>query len=120
MPNQSDHIAKANHNERFFRSFDLTLTPYLDWVVTGVFYATLHYIDTFLATEGEGIHPGSHHSRDRYIRTSLRPMWSNYRALKDESRAARYDPTAFTETIVRNDIIPKYETIKNYIQGTLP
>src|SRR5215468_4515898 len=31
-----------------------------DWIATGLFYAALHYIDAFLATQGPGHHPGKH------------------------------------------------------------
>ncbi len=44
MGTKEAHHKKAQHNEDFFNHFDLKTTPFLDWVVTAIFYAALHHI----------------------------------------------------------------------------
>jgi len=62
MPTQQQHLVQAKHNEDFVNSFDLQTTPYLDWVVTGIYYAALHYVESYLALQGK--HPRSDRYRD--------------------------------------------------------
>lgn len=92
MPDMDDHLAQANHNAQFYHSFDRR--SYSDWAATVIFYAGLHYIDAFLATQH--IDPGSHDVRDRYITRlhELRQISDHYFALKNSSRTARYSPLA--------------------------
>ena len=65
MPSRLTHRQQAQHNEEFIASFDLDATPYLDWVVTAIFYAALHFVDSYLATKD--IHLSSHRGRDSLI-----------------------------------------------------
>ncbi len=67
--------------------------------MTVLFYTGLHYIDALLAEKGN-IHPTKHPTRDNavWMIAELRPIYGNYRALKNASYAARYDPpTRFTD-----------------------
>lgn len=48
MPTKSEHLARAEHNQRFAESFELKTTPYPDWVVVAYFYAALHLVDAVL------------------------------------------------------------------------
>lgn len=66
----------------------------LDWAVTVLAYAALHYIDAFLLPDD----PRDHGARNSLIRKtqSLRTVWRDYRFLLKKSRDARYecyDPT---------------------------
>jgi len=92
MPDLDDHLAQANHNAQFYHSFDRR--GYSDWAAIVLFYAGLHYIDAFLATQH--IDPGSHDVRDRYITRlhELRQISGHYFALKNSSRTARHSPLA--------------------------
>ena len=65
MPSSLTHRQQAQHNEEFIASFDLDSTPYLDWVVTAIFYAALHFVDSYLAIRG--VHLSSHRGRDSLI-----------------------------------------------------
>jgi hypothetical protein len=68
----------------------------MDWAVTGIFYAALHYIEVFLATQS--VHSPAHCSRETLFRRfpQLNPIYSEYRTLKDDSEGARYRLEAFT------------------------
>lgn len=88
MPNSTDHTLQAKHNEEFYQVIDKNV--YSDWAMTVLFYAALHYIDAFLGQVS--IHPGGHDTRDHEVssRKELRPIYGQYRHLKNRSRNARY------------------------------
>lgn len=113
MISQSEHIEKAQHDEDFINSFDASSTPFRDWVVTGIFYAALHYVDSYLASIN--VHPGNHSVRDRWFREpELDPIFFQYRILKDESNLARYDVHQFGQQDVQ-DHLSYLRKIKNHL-----
>jgi len=105
MPTRQEHVAKAVHNESFVQTLSLTTTPFLDWAVTGMFYAAAHYVDACLATKD--IHPRGHRAvsaqpgqqsnagRSDYVYWHLKRIYHAYRYLEDQSRDARYEPKRF-------------------------
>jgi hypothetical protein len=121
MSTQKDHIDKARHNEQFFSSLDIETTSFLDWVVTGIFYSALQYLDSYLANHGE--HPDKHFDRINLIwaKPDLgRSFFRLYRPLEDDSRDGRYRMRTFTPDEVRNDIIPLLEGIKRHLRHYVP
>ncbi len=121
MPNSKEHIAKARHNERFCLSFDLASTPYLDWVVNGIFYSAVHYVDSYFATIAQ--HPRDHGARHHLINANAKlgnPLFKLYRSLKDDSEDARYDTRIFTTDEVRRDIMPLLNHLKNHLKQYVP
>jgi hypothetical protein len=118
MPNSRDHLNKAKHNEDFYLSLNIDTTPFLDWVVNGVFYSALHYVDSYFAMSGD--HPGDHFERNNLIHADRklgRGFYKNfYRPLKDDSNEGRYDVRTFTPHEIRNDIIPLLKGIKQYLK----
>ena len=96
MPTRDEHIRKAKHNESFISSFDLNSTPFLDWVVTAIFYAALHYLDAYLAENNK--HPGTHQVRNSLFSKdpNLATLWNSYQDLENDSREARYHMKEFT------------------------
>lgn len=120
MPSFHAHLAKARHNEDFFLSFGLDKTPYLDWVVSGVFYVALHCIDAYLAQKNK--HPNIHKDRNNNIKYDqyLHKIFPAYRQLKDDSEGARYKMQTFTPNEIRNDIIPQLDSIKNFLRKFVP
>jgi hypothetical protein len=118
MPRLQQHLQKAAHNEAFVASLDLTTTPYLDWAVTGLFYAALHYVEAFFATKG--IHSVDHRARDSDIRRSpeLKTLFVPYNELKNHSINARYMTTRFTAADIVN-LRPELDAIKQHISTLL-
>jgi len=115
----AEHIRKAAHNEAFIASLELSTTPFLDWAVTGVFYAALHYIRA-LAAANLFANVTSYGEMDKLFATlaplKRRPgLYGHYRFLKDESREARYETRRFKakdiSSILANDLQP----IKSYV-----
>jgi hypothetical protein len=95
VPSKEDHLNRAQENEDLAGSLDLNSTLNVDWAITILFYAALHYVDAYLAVKP--IHPPSHESRDSEIQNngSLSIIYNDYRRLKDKSIAARYEIANF-------------------------
>ncbi|MCK4578165.1 MAG: hypothetical protein KAU50_05200 [Candidatus Marinimicrobia bacterium] len=113
MPQIEDHIEYAKHNESFADSFDLATTNYTDWIVTGKFYAALHYVEACLAMYGE--HPENHPARDSHVRRTLPAIGNDYRKLKDDSINARYYGFRITEEEIKRTVSPSLDAIKSHI-----
>jgi len=96
MPSEQEHARQALHNKEFLGSFGRDSTPHLDWMVTVIFYTALHIVEQYLAHKG--LHPADHTTRDAYLwrARGLKPIWLDYRCLKDESMRARYEVASFT------------------------
>ncbi|MBI4822692.1 MAG: hypothetical protein HY805_00450 [Nitrospirae bacterium] len=117
MPLIDKHIKQAGHNERFVNSFVVESTPFADWVLTGIFYAALHYIEAFFSTKN--IHTASHYQRDTEVGLNSQPIYSDYRDLKAYSYGARYLCKTFSGKDI-NESKSKLDNIKNYLKTSLP
>jgi len=93
MTSRQQHERQAKDNLELHGRL-LQEGKHLDWAVTTLFYAALHYVDAFLLPED----PRTHERRNQRIRArgELRPIYRSYKLLLDRSRDARYecfDPT---------------------------
>lgn len=97
MPQFHEHIVRAEENEKLALSLDRHYGFCIDWAITMLFYAALHRIDAYLA--GKNMHPLGHEQRDQEVEKngSLAGIFTDYRRLKDLSRAARYEIANFDE-----------------------
>jgi hypothetical protein len=95
VPQRHEHLARAEENEKLAEVLNKNVGVCLDWGITIIFYAALHYIQAYLA--GKNFRPLTHKQRDDEIENngSLAPIFSDYRRLKDLSRDARYDVPNF-------------------------
>lgn len=121
MPRQEEHIEKARYNEQFFSSFNLDTTPFLDWVVNGIFYSALHYLDSYLASKGEN--PDEHRERIRLIQGDPKLgqlIFYHYMSLKDDSEGGRYNMKVFLPDEITNDILPSLNSIKTHLKKYIP
>lgn len=121
MPSRKDHIVQARHNEQFFSSFNIDITPFLDWVANGIFYSALHYLDSYFANKGK--HPVDHQKRIRLIWAEPdlgRSFFRLYRSLKDDSEEGRCNMRAFAPDEIRRDILPLLDDIKKYLKRFIP
>ena len=109
------HINKALHNEQYFGSFDIDNTKFPDWVVVGIFYATLHYYEAYFANFNK--HSRDHGIYDEWIPndTSIKNTYLDYRELKQYRWHATYRFRNFTPAEIKADILPKFENIKSRI-----
>lgn len=119
MPARDNHLRQAQHNEAFVVSLNLDSTDYLDWAVTGIFYAALHYVESFLASQN--IHSSSHGFRLHVFQEqqNLKPIYNQYRVLKTRSENARYDLQQFSPVEVRELISAELQEVKSHISQLL-
>ena len=112
---RKEHLSKAEHNEEFFRSFDVDTTNYKDWIVISIFYAAIHYYEAYFALEGK--HSGSHHRAEDWISSDekISDTYDDYRELKHQRLYANYAKKFFTSDEIKNSIIPKFNKIKSKI-----
>jgi hypothetical protein len=117
MPTHDEHVAQARHNHTFWTSFDINSTPYLDWVVSGIFYEGVHWAEAVLSTLGE--HPGNHKERFAAMYRHLTEtgiIIADLETLKNESENARYGCYKHAPSDVSNDLIPLVGKIKTYVE----
>lgn len=115
MPPKNDHKAKAEHDKQFVDSLDLSTTPYLDWAITGLFYAALHYVEAYFATMKR--HSPDHRTRDSAIQrdSRIKTIYNDYNDLKNYSINARYYMVSFTESNVRRNLLPRLDNIRSRV-----
>jgi hypothetical protein len=119
LPAFEQHRGKAIHNEDFVKELD---NPYWDWAITASFYAALHYVEGFFARKAPPVHSRNHEIRDDNVQRDpvLKRIYDEYRQLKDDSVAARYD-ARLTLTQADYEFSRKYlERIKSVILPTFP
>ena len=93
MPRKDEHELQAVHNHEFINTFDIGRSSYLDWVVTAMFYESVHWIEAYLA--GQGLHSSNHHQRAATMQQidALRDdpdLTKDYGTLRTDSENARY------------------------------
>lgn len=115
---KEQHLQKAQHNERFFNSFDLDITSFLDWVITGIFYSALHYIRA-IASMHKFENIASYGELDKlfnrlFVLKHNAAIYYDYRQLKDDSRDARYEMVEFTKAEVQNLRDQEFARIKSF------
>ncbi len=114
------HINKAIHNEEYFNSFNINNTKFRDWIVVGIFYAALHYYEAYFAYLGK--HSRDHGIYDEWIPNNARikNTYLDYRELKQYRWHATYRFMNFTPGEIQNNILPKFNIIKNHILNLNP
>ena len=119
MPIKDKHIEQAQHNRDFWRSLGLSSTPYPDWVVTGIFYEGVHWVEAFLETRG--YHSDNHRTRLATMRmlTEICTITIDLETLKQDSENARYMCYKHSAADISNDLVPIVDKIKHHIQGLL-
>ncbi len=112
MPKVHDHVTKAKHDEAFVLSLELSTTPYLDWAITALFYAALHYVEAYFATMKR--HSPDHRTRDSAVHRDfkIKGIYNDYNELKNYSINARYYMVPFSESDVRKNLLPRLASIK--------
>jgi hypothetical protein len=95
----------------------------LDWAVTVIFYAALHYIRA-LAARHHFTNISSYGDIDRLFERlrvfRMNPaIYIDYRQLKDDSRAARYDLRGFVPDEVEDLRVEELRRIREFVLGSL-
>ena len=99
MKHHTEYIQQAAHNADLASHLRRTRKDCLDWAVTCLFYAAIHYVNAYLVKTHIPI-PRRHRGSDLKNPGRLNIVQSNsvlsqiyreYRHLDDESRDARYE-----------------------------
>lgn len=123
MASENEHLRQAAHNEEFLTAHGLADTPYTDWAVTAIFYAALHYVRALLSRyhytniSRYGEMDKAFERVDVLRRNDS--IYVDYRQLKDDSRAARYDmwkPTGDEVIDLRDGELSR---IRSFVLATL-
>ncbi len=93
-PSQQEHKEQACVNlevASFMEEQDIDSRggPAYDWVVTTLFYAALHLIESKLAEQD--LHCSSHYQRRKAVHNCLPSISDHYQDLYHASRSARYN-----------------------------
>src|ERR1700679_85902 len=90
MPREDKHQTKAERNEQFAASLDVTDPVHDSWAAVAVFYSALHYVESYFARVG--VTCSKHDERDQEIKRDpkIRNAYSNYKFLFTLSITARY------------------------------
>jgi hypothetical protein len=114
VPNKDEHLKKAQLDETFVGSLDISKPGHLDWAITALFYAGLHYVEAYFATRK--VHSPDHRTRDSSIRrdVSIRQIYKDYNELKNFSINARYYMYPFGAADLAS-LQPRLEKIKQVI-----
>jgi hypothetical protein len=121
MPKASHHQGKATGNRAFLDSFDWNAHP--DWAVVCAFYTAVHLIEHLRALDGQ--HSRDHQDRLQYVQTDHRDIHSEYHALLNASKLARYEANEiffrqFSNDDVTDLIIGKWlKAIEDYVESYL-
>jgi len=117
VPTQDEHVKKAERNE-VFAEFLAIKTKYIDWAVTVLFYAAVHYMDAILAVSQ--VHPEDHKERKAAIAVNdtLKRVYPEYHKLETLSWNSRY----FAMPIGADDwnnVKPHFDTLRGHIRNRL-
>ena len=118
-----DYIEQAAHNLAFAKYIRDNKSDCLDWSVTCLFYAAVHYVNAYLRKSNITI-PRRHTSpdpqkpgRSNIIQTDkmLSAIWDPYRNLDDESRDARYELKKISVTHYDGYLLAEFEKVRQFI-----
>ncbi|MCS7187292.1 MAG: hypothetical protein RMK89_10110 [Armatimonadota bacterium] len=87
MPTTHEHVDKAEPFERVLLDLDDQNPDHWDWITVIAFYAALHWVDAFLATQNR--HSMNHRARNQSV--AFLPFYGDYGELYVLSRQARYE-----------------------------
>ena len=85
----------------------------LQWAVTCVFYAGLHYVNAYLYHVEQQV-PRMHRGRNERIVARMNPVYKAYRWLKTTSERARYELVQPTGTDFRTSC-QKVDDIQQFV-----
>jgi hypothetical protein len=90
------HLHWAKYNESLADTFELTDSFNVDWCITVLFYAAVHYVDGYLDARSKRVQ--LHDERERAIADDviLLQIYHDYRALRRMSREARYEMAEYS------------------------
>ena len=92
MPNETTHLAIANHNQQLIELLLPHINDYADWITTVAFYKALHIVEAVLSNDNTIRHGIDHQSRENILKrnSKYKHIYTYYRPLYAASLVARY------------------------------
>jgi len=121
----TEYLQQAAHNLEFAKDIRKNNAQYLDWGATCLFYAAVHYINSYFVkfrmpmprrhVSTNPKHPG----RTNIVQQDpqLSAIYAHYRHLDDESRDARYELKAISKSDFDKFLLPQLEKIATFINS---
>lgn len=111
---KAEHEQQAAHNERFTAALLAGGNAYLDWVVTGYFYAALHWAEAYFHARGAGF--TSHPRRNQEVAARFPPAERvRYLTLYSYSRLARYDSVSVDRVLHDDALHRQFLPLKGWL-----
>jgi hypothetical protein len=112
VPNKTQHLQIAQHNEQFFGHLDLASPPSRGWGSTAAFYAALHYVEAFFGTKAR--HSADHRTRDNNMvqYTETMAIYDQFCELKNISTRARYYGRYPSESEFKTQVLPALQDVR--------
>ena len=106
MASQTSHLKQAEHNHELANELaSQEPIKYIDWVITILFYATVHYFESYWANSG--IHSDDHKDRkiniERFFNRDV-GIRSKYKTLSNNCWLVRY----LNKDVTNSDIAISY------------
>lgn len=92
MPDESTHLAIANHNQAFIELLLPNIADFSDWITTAAFYKALHVVEAVFFNDPAIRHAADHNHRENILKRERRfsHIYKSYRILYSASLVARY------------------------------
>ncbi len=87
----TQHLNWAQNNEGLVEIFRTNGSFEINWAITVVCYAAVHYVDAYLVRFRLRQHDHAGRESELQVDDYLSTIWKDYRRLKNLSRAARYE-----------------------------
>lgn len=112
LMNYQERMAKAVQNENFLEQCGSCMEEhFLDWMITVMFYAALHYVSAILEKK-YNVRVKTHAARDTQL--AAEPSIRNdYKLLYDDGMLSRYDKREFSKEHVEESLRPALNRIRN-------
>jgi hypothetical protein len=126
MATPAEHRSKALKNERLIQTYRLAESEFVEWAVSVLFYAALHWMRALSAQEGFEIRGYTKGLDSERVALQRVPIFMQagqefgwYRTLKDKSQDARYEMKSYSATDFRDLQRNYYDPFKHFILSPL-
>lgn len=103
MATKDEHHKQYEKNKRLLNTstFNIDQSIYYDWIITIIFYCSLHLIEKYIADK-INVHNMKHYQRNNFVKDEsyLKSISEEYNTLYSESIRARYS----CEKITKDDV----------------
>lgn len=116
MPDERQHLKKAERNETFAESLDLSIPPNAEWAITALFYAAVHLVEAYMA-KVLSAHSADHKQRKQFMSCdrTMKNCFPEYRHLETLSRTCRYDAQPMNARDYTSNARPVFQKLKTKI-----